>query len=283
MQETNKKEKIDRIGKWSEDKLDLLKKYLEAYTKIMKNRKWCRGYYYIDAFAGTGKPQAKDEQRFIDGSPRCALTIQNPFSGYYFIEKTRWRVEKLRALKREFGQVPIEILKGDCNQILVKEIIPLFPYSSFKRALLFLDPFGMSITWDILERSSHPKTIEVILNMPIMAMNRACLLNNPDKLTRRHIEMMNNFWGNDDWQKIVYRDVLTLFGSAKIKNCIDSKELSNYFVQRLRSIFNFVSRPLIMRNSNNAPLYCLIYAGHQKVAKDIVESIFGRFEKTRRV
>ncbi|MBU2220153.1 three-Cys-motif partner protein TcmP [Patescibacteria group bacterium] len=79
--------KSDKIGRWSEDKLLLLKKYLEAYTKIMKNRDWCKGYYYIDAFAGTGKPQAKDEERFIDGSPRCALTIQNPFTGYFFIEK----------------------------------------------------------------------------------------------------------------------------------------------------------------------------------------------------
>jgi len=77
----------DTIGPWSEDKLDLLKKYLNAYTAIMHGQKWCqRGYHYIDAFAGTGAPRARDEERYIDGSPRVALTIQNPFYSYTFIE-----------------------------------------------------------------------------------------------------------------------------------------------------------------------------------------------------
>ena len=66
----------------------------------MKNRDWCKGYYYIDAFAGTGKPQAKDEERFIDGSPRCALTIQNPFTGYFFIEKKQMAYRKIAINKR---------------------------------------------------------------------------------------------------------------------------------------------------------------------------------------
>lgn len=274
----NKKEKIDRIGKWSEAKLNLLKKYLEAYTKIMKNQKWCLGYYYIDAFAGTGKPQTKDQQRFIDGSPRCALTIENLFTGYYFIENTNWRLQKLTNLKKEFLNLDIKVIKGDCNKIIRDELIGLFPYSNSKRALLFLDPFGMSVDWETIKKVSEPKTIEIILNMPIMAINRACLLNNPDKLTKKHIERMNYFWGNNEWQNIIYRDMPTLFGKTKTKNCLDSKELSNYFVKRLQTVFNHVSQPLIMRNSKNAPLYCLIYAGHQKIAKDIVESIFHHYE-----
>lgn len=277
------KNKIDKIGKWSEDKLSLLKKYLEAYTKIMKGKRWCRGYYYIDAFAGTGKPQAKDEKRFIDGSPRCALTIKNPFTGYYFIEETKWRLKKLQNLKKEFKNSDIEIKRGDCNKILARELIPLFPYDSFKRVLLFLDPFGMSVSWSVIEQASKTETIEIILNMPIMAINRACLLNDPDKLTRKHIERMNNFWGNNDWQNEIYPDVQTLFGTAKVKNrCFDTQELSNYFVQRLKSVFDEVSLPLIMRNSKNAPLYCLIYAGHQRVAKEIIESIFSRFKKIKK-
>lgn len=277
----NSKMKIDKIGKWSEDKLNLLKKYLEAYTKIMKNRGWCKGYYYIDAFAGTGKPQAKDEERFIDGSPRCALTIKRPFKGYFFIEETGWRIKKLMVLQKEFPNLNIEIQKGDCNEILRKKIFPLFPYSSFKRALLFLDPFGMSVDWSTIEQAAKLKTVEIILNMPIMAMNRACLLNNPDKLTKIHINRMNKFWGNDEWQSIVYRDAQSLFGPVKLKNFEVSRKLSHQFVQRLKSIFSYVSQPLLMRNSKNVPLYCLIYAGHQKIAKEIIESIFNYFKHSQ--
>jgi three-Cys-motif partner protein len=277
------KTKIDKIGKWSEDKLKLLKKYLEAYTKILKGKEWCKGYYYVDAFAGTGKPQVKDEERFIDGSPLCALTIQNPFTKYYFIEKTKWRVKKLEKIKKEFQNLDIRIEEGDCNKILTQKIIPLLPYNSFKRALLFLDPFGMSVNWNVIEQASETKTIELILNMPIMAINRACLLNDPDKLTQKHIKRMNDFWGNSDWQNEIYQDMPTLFGTTKVKNRhFDTQWLSNYFVQRLKSVFSEVSLPLIMRNSKNAPLYCLIYAGHQKVAKEIIESIFNRFKKTKK-
>jgi three-Cys-motif partner protein len=91
---------MDEIGKWSEDKLKLLEKYLNAYTTIMKGQVWCKnGYHYIDAFAGTGKPRAKDEERYIDGSPIVALKIKHPFKSYIFIEKEDWRIARLEKLK----------------------------------------------------------------------------------------------------------------------------------------------------------------------------------------
>lgn len=275
-----KNNQIDEIGKWSEDKLCLLQKYLEAYTMIMKNQEWCKGYYYIDAFAGTGKPKAKDEERFVNGSPRRALSIKNPFTSYWFIEKSGWRIEKLKSLKEEFSNYQITIKQGDCGEILSK-LIPQFTYNSFKRVMLFLDPFGMSVDWKIIEQAADMKTIEIFLNMPIMAINRACLLNNPDKLTQGQIEKMNRFWGNNDWQKMVYRDENNLFGIQKVKDRIASKKLSDYFIEKLKSVFEYVSSPLVMRNSNNAPLYCLIYAGHSKEGKKIIEDIFKKFEKLK--
>jgi three-Cys-motif partner protein len=46
--------KLDEIGEWSEIKLEIIRKYASAFTTIMKNQKWCKGYVYIDAFAGAG-------------------------------------------------------------------------------------------------------------------------------------------------------------------------------------------------------------------------------------
>src|SRR3972149_1676398 len=81
----------DLIGKWSLEKLELLRKYLAAYLKILTNQSWCRGYEFIDAFAGTGKPKSRDEQRYVDGSPRIALSLSPPFSQYHFVEQINWR------------------------------------------------------------------------------------------------------------------------------------------------------------------------------------------------
>ena len=40
-------------GPWTEEKLAILKKYLDTYTTVLKNQPF--RLIYIDAFAGTGK------------------------------------------------------------------------------------------------------------------------------------------------------------------------------------------------------------------------------------
>ena len=44
-------------GDWTEEKLDMLRKYLRAYTTALKRQPF--GLMYIDAFAGSGYRQAK--------------------------------------------------------------------------------------------------------------------------------------------------------------------------------------------------------------------------------
>lgn len=34
--------KLDQIGIWSEIKLEIIKEYASAYTKIMSNKEWCQ-------------------------------------------------------------------------------------------------------------------------------------------------------------------------------------------------------------------------------------------------
>ena len=54
--------KLDEIGIWSEIKLDIIKEYASAFTKIMRKQDWCKGYAYIDAFAGTGYRQQRKKE-----------------------------------------------------------------------------------------------------------------------------------------------------------------------------------------------------------------------------
>jgi len=185
-------------------------------------------------------------------------------------------------LEKEFNNLKIIIKEGNCNEIL-KKLTPNFTYDIYKRVLLFLDPFGMSVDWEIIEAAAKTKTFEIFLNMPIMAINRACLLNDPSKLKENHKEKMNVLWGNNEWESLIYKDSQTLFGTTKVKDYIDSQKLSNYFTNRLKSVFTSVSQPLIMRNSKNTPLYCLIYAGHNNTGKKIIENIFKHFEKLKKV
>jgi three-Cys-motif partner protein len=273
----------DVIGPWSEDKLQLLKKYLEAYTKIMKGQEWCTGYHYIDAFAGTGKPRAKDEERYIDGSPRVALSIRWPFHSYTFIEKEPWRVQRLHELEQEFPERVIEIYEGDCNQIIVGRIVPRITYEKRNRGFVFLDPFGMDLEWITVKRIAETGALEVLINLPTMAINRTIMLNDPEKLTEADIEWGNRFLG-PGWRDEFYKEVPTLFDSWKeIKEQpTTAARLSQFYRDRLRQVFQYVTEPLVMKNSRGVPLYCLIFAGHNQTGNTITTSVIRRYKRLGR-
>jgi three-Cys-motif partner protein len=277
-------EQNDIIGPWSEDKLQLLRKYLRAYTVIMHGQRWCRnGYHYIDAFAGTGSPRARDEERYIDGSPRVALTIQRPFHSYTFIEKTPWRVQRLWELAEEFPDQAISIREGDCNRIITTEVTPRIRYEQFNRGLIFLDPFGMDIEWSTIEQIAETRALEIFMNFPVMALNRTVLPNDPNVLTEAQIKRMNRFWGSTEWRGDIYEAVPTLFGPVETKICrTTGQRLGRLFTKRLEEVFPYVTAPLVMTNSKNAPLYCLIFAGHNSTGAKIVREIFQRYERLGR-
>lgn len=272
--------KEDIIGKWSQEKIKLLGKYLSAYLDILSKQLWCKGYEYIDAFAGTGKPKSKDEQSYIDGSPRVALKLSKPFTQYHFVEQSDWRADKLNDLKCEFKDRSIAIYQGDCNKVILEQILPQLSYSSKKRAIAFIDPFGMEMQWETMKKIAETKAIEIILNFPTMAINRGILRKHPDLITEKNRERMNQFWGTNDWMVDLYEEEQTLFGPELTKKKQSAKEFGMVFKKRLEQIFGHCTFPVLMKNSNNAPLYCIMFAGHNKTGAKIASDIFRKYEES---
>jgi three-Cys-motif partner protein len=275
------KEKEDLIGKWSVEKLDLLQKYLSAYVTVLSKQIWCKGYEYIDAFAGTGKPKTKDEEEYVDGSPKIALSLDHPFTQYHFIEQSDWRAEKLKGLQIEYSDRNSSVYHGDCNKILREQILPQLPYSSKKRAIAFIDPFGMEFEWPTMEALAKTGTIEIFLNFPNMAINREVLRRNPDKIAEQAKNRLNRFWGTEDWMDGFYQEEATLFGSETVKKHLSGKEFGKVFKKRLKEIFPHCTDPILMTNSKNAPLYCLLFAGHNGTGVKIANDIFRKHERDK--
>ena len=273
------KEREDVIGSWSLEKLELLRKYLVGYLKVLKNQTWCWGYEYIDAFAGTGKPKTKDEQEYVDGSPRIALGLAPSLTRYHFIEQADWRVEKLEKLRTEFPNHNIAIYDGDCNKILREQILPQLSYSTKKRAIAFVDPFGMQFEWETMKYLAQTKTVEVLLNFPVMAINRGVLRKHPEMISEASEERLDRFWGTKDWMMDLYMEEPALFCIETVKRPHSGKEFGYAFKKRLGEIFRHCSSPILMTNSKNAPLYCMLFAGHNATGKKIAEDIFLRYEK----
>lgn len=275
--------KLDEIGIWSEIKLDIIKEYANAFTTIMKSQEWCKGYVDIDAFAGAGVHIRRKTGELIPGSPWNALEIDNPFTEYHYIDIDR---EKTETLKRLTGdRTNINVYQEDCNEVLVKKILPTLQYESKKRALCILDPYGLHLHWETIITAAELRTTEIFLNFPLMDMNRNVLHKDLLSADPDQIERMNRFCGTDGWQEILYEEAkqLSLFGDTDRTKIVNSNiKLGEWFKkERLQKVagFKFVPEPMLMRNSKGGPLFFLFFASHNETGKKIVADIFNKHRK----
>lgn len=280
----------DIIGRWSEEKLDLLAKYLKAYSVIMSEQKksWLRAYYYIDAFAGSVRPRAKeDEQRYIDGSPLRALQTEPRFDGYWFIDVSSRRIERVQGLREEFPDCVIDVRQGNCNEVLCNEVAPQLTYSSKQRAFVFLDPYGLQVNWETVRGLANTKTCDIFVNFSVMGVTRLLPRDqNPEPVV---VEQLNEVMGSTDWITQIYQEPLgtqlDLFGSpaepTSSRDTIQAEWLASLYTEQLRSLFPHVSKPVLMRNSTNSVLYALCLASHNQTAIRITNDIFNRHERLR--
>lgn len=281
-------------GGWTTEKLERVRKYLKAYATIMKRQNF--HFAYIDAFAGTGyrtyrQDADSDElmfpeiverevQEFLDGSARIALQVQPRFQKYIFIEKDENRFTELQKLTVEFPSDDIELIQSDANEYL-KGLCGKNWIRHQRRAVLFLDPYGMEVEWNTMVAIAKTQAIDLWILFPLgIAVNRLLKRDGNVGTTVRH--KLDRFFGTTDWYDTLYETVSspTLFGDEMvIQKTSDFQSIGQYFVQRLQTVFTRVANnPLPLYNSKNNPLYLLCFAAGNprgaptavKIAQDIL-------------
>lgn len=268
--------KLDKIGYWSEIKLDIIRDYAKEYSRILSaQRQPSLHHVYVDAFAGAGVHESKSTGQEIDGSPRIAVDTLPPFREYHFVDLDGSRVENLRAMFA--GNSSVRVYHGDSNDILLSNVFPQIQYRDFKRGLCLLDPYGLHLDWNVIATAGGMKTIDMFLNFPIADMNRNVFWRNPTGVAADDISRMNAFWGDDSWRRVAYQPVKHLFGEDEEKT--DNATIAEAFRKRLVEVagFKWVPKPIPMRNSNGAVVYYLFFASQKPVAAKIVEYIFDKF------
>lgn len=269
--------RFDEIGYWSEIKLDIVKKYAAAYSTIFSAEKQRRFYHvYIDAFAGPGIHISKTTGQFVPGSPVNALYVQPAFREYHFIDLDH---KKVAALKQISGERPeVRVHEGDCNKILLETVFPNVRFEDFRRGLCVLDPYGLHLTWEVIQTAGEMKSMEIFLNFPVADINRNVLWRHPEGVDAADIERMTRFWGDDSWRDIAYTTDRDLF---KYPEKEDNETVAEAFRQRLGNIarFKYVPHPLPMRNSRGAIVYYLFFASQNKAGGHIVENIFEKYRR----
>ncbi len=285
-----KKAKQSFGGEWTTEKLKRLRKYLVAYATAMKNQRY--QIVYIDAFAGTGYRTSPKEQEVedylfpemeevMDGSARIALQVTPGFDKYIFIERNQKKFAELENLKNEFPDLANKILpkNEDANSYL-KGLCD-GPTWRKHRAVLFLDPFGMQVTWDTLEAIASTEAIDVWYLFPLMAVSR--MLKKSGEIPASWRKRLDAILGTSDWYDLAFQKKTTqgLFGEEEItiKNS-DYDFIVEYVVNRLSTIFPGVAEnPLLLSNSRKNPIYLLCFAisnpspRARELALDIARSV----------
>ncbi len=261
-------------GDWTEQKLEYVRAYLHEYTKIMNQQAF--KFDYIDAFAGTGYrevlfdeginetmfPELDTQEvvNFRQGSARNALETQPPFNKYIFIEEDKENFSELEKLTEEFSELNIECIRTDANEYfrdVCKESWKI------RRALVFLDPFGMQVEWNTIELIAKTEAIDLWILFPIGTVNRLLKRNGDIRLSIRN--KLNKFFGDDDWFQLFYQlsQQIPLFDEEEEWEKIGDIfiEIEQYFIDRLNGTFAGVANnPISLRNSKNVPLYLLCFA-----------------------
>src|SRR5688572_18811759 len=68
----------------------------------------------------------------------------------------------------------VSIYNADSNQVMLESVLPRFSYGQHTRALCVLDPYGLTLDWNVVCAAGRSRAVEVFINFPVHQMNRNC-------------------------------------------------------------------------------------------------------------
>lgn len=246
-------------GAWTEEKLERLKKYLGFYTQALKAQPF--RLVYIDSFAGTGRchVQCASGSRVIDGSAKIALDCSPAFGSYHFIEKKKAHAEELEELLRDHVNGARATLSMSGAADILPSLLSQYDWRS-TRGVLFLDPYGLQCSWQMLESIASTKALDVFFLVSLSGLFRQAAVN------RRAVDSgkasaLTRFLGTDEWKRALYvNEQPDLFGDDPTVTRDKGYEAILQFTQRrLGEAFPYVSQPLLLRGHKGPALFALFF------------------------
>ena len=257
-------------GLWTQQKLEILQRYLDTYTTVLKNRRF--RLIYVDAFAGEGfwKPDSEynadayeEFGALLLGSATIALEIKDrPFDKFLFVEKNGERSTSLNNLANQYEDQgrEIDVFNEDANVVL-----PAFCESMGvnDRAVVFLDPFATEVSWDTVAAIAATNKIDCWILFPLSAIARMMpIQNKPSPQLATQLDRV--FGGREHWQSF-YREApqqqFPMFAESSLLERTQGSDLiAARYRERLESVFYRVApTPRTLKNSKEVPLFELFF------------------------
>ncbi len=157
----------------------------------------------------------------------------------------------------------IEIVNAEANEY-VQNLCNKDWIKHNRRAVMFLDPYGMQVDWITIEAIAKTEAIDLWILFPIGTVNR--LLNRNGKIRKARRKKLDKIFGSEDWFEIFFEEKeRNTFFPDQTENYFQKKAsfetIAKYYNDKLKSVFAEVApNPLFLNNSNNSPIFLLCFA-----------------------
>ena len=293
-------------GSWTQQKLEILKQYLESYTTALKGQRF--ELTYVDAFAGTGyiPPSSGggrqgvpllvseldgDASAMLKGSARLALDVDSkPFDHFVFVEQNQEYARELHKLKAEFASRDINVEQADANEFLPRWCTDrnqrfTIPWNR-QRAVVFLDPFATEVNWQTVQCIAGTQSVDLWILFPLSALTR--ILPRTGEPNESWAHVLDRVYGGSEWRTLYQTKKpshrqMSFFSDESWEGQVvrdDQQAIIDVYQDKLRSVFQAVApSPKWLFNSRNSPLFALMFAASNpsgapialKIAKHLLE------------
>lgn len=261
-------------GFWTRGKLDVLDRYLQAFTTATKNKS--RERIYLDLFAGDTDNEERLTGDKIKGSAQIALSISDPpFTKVRLFEKET-KARKLESdLHNKFPNRDLKVYGGDCNE-MIHEALDELRDVNWAPTFAFIDPNGMEAQWRTLEALSKfrqaPRTKTELFMLFSPPMFIRLLRKDGSAVRSKDTAAITAMFGSDDWQHI-YRTRL----DDRIKPRQAHYEYLNLMRWRLETVLGYGwTHPLKVRNERGNVIYHMIFATDHEAGTRIMSNLYAR-------
>ncbi len=264
-------------GSHTDQKVQTVQAYAGFFAQALRYQPFRR--IYIDAFAGNGtysldhgdagllEGLIRDGVEVKPGSAEFAVAVDPPFDAIYFLEMERRSVEALTAIAERHPGRTIEVRPGDAN-VALRQLCAEIPWrrAGGARAVLFLDPFGMSVEWSTMEVIAATKAIDVWYLFPTGAVGRQ-LPYDHTAVDASKEAALNRVLGGSWWREAFYQPVEqapTLFDLADSSEARERNAgfdtIEQAFIERLRGLFAYVAPKPRQLTSGGVRAFSLMFA-----------------------
>ena len=283
-------------GPWTMIKLELLTRYLEFFNTALQRRPSPEQPFkriYIDAFAGTGECDINlgDGLRStIAGSAKIALDALPAFDRLHLIDFNPKHVAELRSMAAGPDDIErVSIYHQDANAAPI-DIIEKTHWRS-TRGVLFLDPYGMTVRWETLQKVAATKALDVWYLFPLSAVYRQAAIDF-NKVDEGKAAALDSVLGTTAWRTAFYTESpqvsLINDGKSSARRTAGPAEITSFVHARLCEIFKgWVSAPIMLPERGGPPMFALFFAVSNpaepavKLSKKAADHLFDMLKNQR--